>query len=750
MASFFAACKAARFSSPQRIRPGISAILEAQLKLKLRLFKEGLAAMLPRVCVVATVVILWAGAAPAKFVADPIVRYKIDAKLDAQKKTIAARETILWKNHTSGPVPDLQFHLYLNAFKNNQSTFMREGGSRRGMPEKTRPEDWGYEQVHLIKVDGQDLTPKLEYIHPDDDNAADQTVARVALPRAIGPGQAVTIEIEWTSKMPRIFARTGYQKNYFLVAQWFPKPGVYEGVGDRHRQTPGWNCHQFHSVTEFFADYGVFDVRLTVPSDFEIGATGAERSRTQNPDGTTTYNYYQEDVHDFAWVTQPKSEAEKIARTFEADKQVTPAEIEEWSRKTGTPPEQVKLQDVKVSLFLQREHLQQAERHFRAIFAALKWLGLFYGKYPYDTLTVVDPIGHSGGMEYPTFITAGTQYWPEKHALSPEGVIVHEFGHQFWYGLVGNNEFEEAWLDEGFNTYSTTKVLERAFPPSEKYERLAGVPYPAAEWTKMPLPKYPWYGVGSVVLGQYFERVPLVQMYARSGRGYWQRAQADAMQRYAWLDMDAESYGVQAYAKPEVTLLTLEALLGEHWPKVIRTYQQRYRFKHPDAIDFMNTVNEVSGRDMKWFFDQTVYGTGMLDYSVSVKMEKTDKEGLFDQDGKEAYVAPKKVKDKDAEKESEVLVQRLGEMQFPVILHVAFEDGTEKTEQWDGQYRWAKFKYPKKVKSAVIDQEFAWKLQVNRTHDSFLKEPVKLAAEKWYLRWVVWLQNLMMGFSFFS
>jgi hypothetical protein len=315
--------------------------------------------------------------------------------------------------------------------------------------------------------------------------------------------------------------------------------------------------------------------------------------------------------------------------------------------------------------------------------------------------------------------------------------------------MVGNNEFEDAWLDEGFNSYSTTKVLEQAYPPGEMYNRLAGVPYPAADWTEMPVPSYPWYGMGTLGLGQYFERVPMVQMYARSGRGYWRRAQADAMERYAWLDMDAESYGVQAYAKPEVTLLTLEALLGEQWPKVIRTYHQRYRFKHPDAIDFMNTVKEVSGRDMKWFFDQTVYGTGVLDYSVSVDTDKArSREGLFDQDGKPTYVAGKKSKD---DKEYDVLVRRMGEMQFPVIVRVRFEDGTEKTERWDGQYRWAKFKYgEKKVASAVIDEDFDWKLQVHRTHDSALKEPVKLAAQKWYLRWVLWLQNVMMGFSFFG
>jgi hypothetical protein len=689
-------------------------------------------------------------AAAAKFIPDPIVRYKIDARLDTKAKTIAGHEVIVWKNHTADTIPDLQFHLYLNAFKNAQSTFMREGGSRRrnAFAELTE-KHWGYEQIHKITVDGQDLTAALQYIHPDDDNAGDQTVARVVLPKPIGPGQSVTIAIDWTSKMPRIFSRTGYSDNYFLVAQWFPKPGVYEAAGERHRAQGGWNCHQFHSSTEFYADYGTFDVDLTVPLGYEVGATGAQRNYQENKDGTFTANYYQEDVHDFAWVTQPKTEATKVTRTFVADKEVTPAEIAEWSRKTGAPPEDVKLQDVKVTLFIQKEHLGQVDRHFRAIFAGIKWFGLMYGKYPYDTLTVVDPIGGSGGMEYPTFITAGTSFIPAAHALSPEGVIVHEFGHQFWYGLVGNNEFEEAWLDEGFNSYSTTKVLEKAYPAGESYTRFAGIPVPAAPWVWVTAPAFPFYGAGEFPLGQYFERVPQKEMYARSGRGYWERAQADAMERYAWLDMDSQSYGVQAYAKPEVTLLTLEALLGDAWPKVIRTYHQRYRFKHPDALDFMNTVNEVSGRDMNWFFQQTVFGTGVLDYSVSFSNRTSPaREGYFDQNGKPVYFDGKGKGERGAD--AEVLVRRLGEMQFPVTVRVHFQDGSERTEQWDGQYRWTRFKYGKKIAWAQIDPDYQWKLQVERTHTSDLAEPVKLAADKWYLRWVVWLQNALMAFAWFA
>ncbi len=700
---------------------------------------------------------LVAMAAEAKYIADPIVKYKIDVRLDAKAKSLKGHEVIVWKNHSSDPVPDLQFHLYWNAFKNNYSTSARESGGMGRMfgPSEKRQENWGYQQVHSFKVDGQDLTKAMQYYAPDDGNPYDQTVLRVMLPKPIAPGQSVTIELDWTGKVPAFPSRrTGYLDNYFLMAQWFPKPGVWEAKGERHRAASGWNCHQFHASTEFYADYGIFDVNLTVPSDFELAASGAERVAKPNADGTTTYNFYEEDIHDFAWVTQPKSQAMKVVRWFKADKETTPAEVAEWARKTGASPDEVKLQDVKVTLFIQREHADQIDRHFKAAFAGLKWFGLMYGKYPYDVLTFVDPAkGNGGGMEYPTFFTAGTDYWPAAHMLSPEGVIVHEFGHQFWYALVGNNEFEEAWLDEGFNSYSTGKVLERAYGPNYSYTYVSGVPIPAKTWAWLSVPDYPWKGVGGLGLGAYWEYVPNYEMFGRTA-SYWYDAKTDAMAQVSYKTMTGGSYGDQAYSKPEVTLRTLEGLLGDQWPKVIRTYHQRYRFKHPDAQDFINTVIEVSGRDMKWFFDQTLYGTNTLNYSVAVKNTKLPPhQGFWDENGQPKFAAGDSGKKEQPQNESEVLVRRLGEMQFPVVVRVRFKDGSELREHWDGQYRWTRFKYSGKpdVVEAEVDPDFAWKLEVQRVDDSWVAEPqTKLAAEKWYLRWVVWLQNVMMGFSFFS
>src|SRR5207342_505206 len=164
--------------------------------------------------------------------------------------------------------------------------------------------------------------------------------------------------------------------------------------------------------------------------------------RRENADSTATHRYRQDDVHDFAWTTSPDY-LERTAR-FEHP---------------TLPP-------VEMRLLLQPEHAAQAERHFDATRTTLRYYGEWYGAYPYGHITIVDPAFQSraGGMEYPTLFTAGTRWLAPRGVTTPEGVAVHEAGHQFWYGIVGTNEFEDAWMDEGFNTYSTARVLDTAFP----------------------------------------------------------------------------------------------------------------------------------------------------------------------------------------------------------------------------------------------------------------------------------------------
>ena len=343
--------------------------------------------------------------------AKSIANYNISARLNPADKSVTGHQTLLWNNDSQDTISELQFHLYMNAFQNSKSTFMREsGGQLRG--DRGQKDSWGYIDIRKMQIaGGGDLTGSIQFIAPDDGNGDDRTVIRVPLPKPLKPGSQIELEIDFYTKFPHVFARTGYHGDFFLGGQWFPKIGVWEKAGIRYAKAAGWNCHQFHANTEFYADYGAYTVDLTVPSSFVVGATGVQKKATQNSDGTTTYAFEQENVHDFAWTAQPTFR--RFARTFDAEREVTATELTEITRLLGITHAEARLGNVEMILLLQPEHATQVDRHFRAVANAIKWFGLWYGSYPHATITVVDPPfggGGAGGMEYPTFITGGTSW----------------------------------------------------------------------------------------------------------------------------------------------------------------------------------------------------------------------------------------------------------------------------------------------------------------------------------------------------
>ena len=263
---------------------------------------------------------------------------------------------------------------------------------------------WGWIDLTELKLaDGTDLLPALTWEHPDDDNADDRTVARVALPRAVAPGEELAFDAVFTARLPKVFARTGYLEDFFAVAQWFPKLGVYEPAGVRGRETGAWNCHQFHAHSEFYADYGRYRVEMTVPDGYVVGATGRRVAETKNADGTTTFVHEQEDVHDFAWSADPTFV--EVVEPFVAADEVTPTELASIAELLDRDPAEVRLRDVEIRLLMQPAHRRQIARHLKAVRLSLKWFGLWYGAYPYSTITVIDPPQDATGamgVEYPT------------------------------------------------------------------------------------------------------------------------------------------------------------------------------------------------------------------------------------------------------------------------------------------------------------------------------------------------------------
>jgi hypothetical protein len=601
--------------------------------------------------------------------------YTITARLDPSTRTITGTETIVWRNTTANPTSELQFHLYWNAWKNARTTFMRERALAGGQP-RVRAGDWGRIDVTSVKALGRDLTDAKQYVTPDDDNADDETVMLIPLPQRIDPGSSATIEVAWTAHVPRTFARTGAIGNFFFIAQWFPKLGVL--------QDEGWNCHQFHAGTEFFSDYGVYDVSLTVPDGWIVGATGVRRAPAANGGGAATHRYYQEDVHDFAWTTSP----DYLERTAS------------FTHPTLPP--------VDMRLLLQPEHAAQADRHFEATRATLKYYGEWYGAYPYGHITIVDPAWQSGagGMEYPTLFTAGTRWLAPMRVMTPEEVTVHEAGHQFWYGIVGNNEFEDAWMDEGFNQFSTARTVAQLYEPNYLAVRYFGG-------------FIPWV----------FKDIALQREIDGNGLpGYRRNAKRDvqATPTYRYF---SSTGGYITYSKTALWLNTMERWLG--WPtlqKVMAAHFAAWQFKHPTPQNFFDVVNATVGRDLSGYFDQVYRSSNAFDYGVQDLASTSD----------------------DRTYHTTVIARRYGEAIFPVDVVVTFQNGERISERWDGVDRWKAYTYdrPSPAVSAQVDPNRVLLLDVNYTNNSKTLEPKsESAARKWTAVWTVWLENCLLAWA---
>ncbi|MCJ7643516.1 MAG: M1 family metallopeptidase, partial [Candidatus Aminicenantes bacterium] len=540
----------------------------------------------------AAVLLFGAGSLPgAPETAGPPLRYEIWVELDHAQRMLHGREVISWTNTSRDAVPDMLFHLYYNAFKNENSTVMQESKAE-GMFIRARVKDgdWGWIDVPKIELaGGPDLKPTMEFVTRDEPrHPGDQTVMRVTFPEPVPPGGSVRLKLEFESKVPRNGMRTGRYKDSYFISQWFPKPGVYE-------EGKGWNCHEYHMNSEFFADFADFIVHITVPNNFVVGSSGKLIDSLPNAvKKTITHTYAQTRIHDFAWTASPGFI--KVEREFIADQEVTPQEYEETARQFGLPLEDVRLPNVKMTLLIEKQHRSQIDRHFKALRMALKYYGLWYGPYPYETVTMVDPPFRtgSGGMEYPTLFTAGTSVLKSRKVLSPEGVIVHEFGHGYWYGLSANNEFEEAWLDEGINTYSTGKVVAKAYGPGELGASFKGIP-----------------------LG-WFLKLPESTDSESDRAAAINIVEVDPVVTPSWKFYNGGSYALNVYERASTCLNTLERLLGaEVMARVMRTFHTRFRFKHPATQDFIAVVNEVSGKDMAWFFEQMFFNTLNFDYGIA-------------------------------------------------------------------------------------------------------------------------------------
>ncbi len=643
--------------------------------------------------------------------------YQIDARIDTAKKSLDATETLTYKNLTGQPLSYFPFHLYLNGFQPD-SSFTQETHFGGGIRDNEAGDEYpakklGSIQIAQITADNfGDLTAGLHFVSPDDNNPHDRTVAVIPLPRPLAPGDSITFHLRFHDQFPESIARNGYRRDFLMGGQWFPKPGVFwHGA---------WNCHQYHSTTEFFSDFATFRVSLTLPKRYVVGASGVPTGDQANSDGSQTLSFYAEDVGDFAWAASPH-----------------------FNVTTGTFLSS--MGPVQIRVLALEAHPGAGQRYLKILQQTMQQFDQRYGPYPYKILTLIDPEPDSqiGGMEYPTLITGDTSWFEPTHVT--EVTAEHEFGHQYWYGMVATNEFEDAWLDEGINSYTEENVM----------EAILG-------WYTSAL-NFGWASAGDEEL-HYTE--------------YITADDYDPVVRHAWQFRNANSYGAVTYGKSGLLLKTLEGMVGaDTMAEAMRTYFMRYRFTHPTTEDFLKTIEQVAikngrasgvlaqaasstptttvdslvgplvlpaqpainaGSSLRPYLDQAVYGTQILDYAV---------EGV--NSGPAEWWKPGARKPyRDT-----VTVHRIGSFLLPVTLEVVFDDGTRLRERWDpgnspesadNNTRWKTFTYIRdaKIISAEIDPDHTIYLDTDHFNDSWREQANPVPARKLANLWSSALQGM--------
>lgn len=635
-----------------------------------------------------------------------VVDYLIDARLDADVHTIEGTVTLTWRNRTRRTVDFMPFHLYMNAFRASDTRWMSAArGSFRG--DELGDDAWGYVDVRSVKSVETDGVEDLERGAGPTTTLAwreleDPSLMIVELPEPIGPGGSVTLEIDFLTQLPRVFARTGYADDFHMAGQWFPKPGVLE-------EAAGWKAHEFTAWSEFYADFGNYEVHLDVPARMVVGATGIlKESREVEDRRHLTYEATM--VHDFAWVADPDL-------------------VEHW----GT------YEDIRIRQLLAPEYAQDAEVHMDAQRWTLASMERRFGPYPWSTITIVHPprkASGAGGMEYPTLYTTGARAtrpgappaWLLEERFSGVFVTVHEFGHQFFQGLVASNEHDQPWLDEGVNTFANYLAYEDAYGENPWIARIAGQPVTLRDFGR----------IANATPADYEEIDKPASDFDANGSGY----------------------GSTAYSKAAAVLYTLRQIVGaERFDPAMRAYVDKTRFGHPKGKDLEMALRAGIGDrvvlaqedgvdtvfDLPDFFDQALRSTRTIDFSVGpINIQRAIvKDGYYrhEHDGERtlhrhypplAEHTPPDGADDDGETdadggdggatgagtnkaapistlpdeaiESRVKILRERDFQVPVEIRVDFERGDPALVVWDGRARSTTLTFPgQRIQQVTLD-----------------------------------------------
>ncbi len=519
--------------------------------------------------------------------------YVIRVKLDDQKHRLTATEEIRYTNHSPDVLKEMYFHLWPNAYSSKHTAWAKQmvenGNAKFHQASKSAR---GYITGLDFKVDGRPVKWQKDSFNPD--------VARLDLSEhPIYPGQTVVVTTPFVVQIPKSFSRLGRVGQQYQITQWYPKPAVYDRLG--------WHAMPYLDQGEFYSEYGTFDVYIETPKEYVVGATGELQSDT--PDAAQeieflrererrsrellsqkldagaqpfaanvsgaykTLHFRQDRCHDFAWF---------------CDKQYYVLSDKMRLPQSG--------REVKLVAMFNDRHKKSWSKATDYLREAVHYYSTWVGEYPYNVATAVDgALSAGGGMEYPTITVVSA----DGGAEALREVIIHEVGHNWFYGILGSNERAHPWMDEGLNTfyeYRTTDLLREI----EKEKN------PAVKSTVGAMGiKLPYRGTGGTT-----EYMRLSTQYAE-GNGSMQPIDYPAHQ-YRMVN-----YALVVYVKSVVVFRYLEDYLGrERFDRAMQEYYRRWQFKHPYPADMQAVFEETTGEDLAWFFKGMLVTRKLPDFAV--------------------------------------------------------------------------------------------------------------------------------------
>lgn len=588
------------------------------------------------------------------------VAYKIDVTLNDSKHEVYGDIDITYKNNSPDALTEIYMHLWPNAYQPGSALANQFVRNKETDMYYAEEEELGKITNLDFKVDGTTVTWSYDAKHRD--------IAILKLAKPLQSGESLVISTPFLVDIPASFSRLGHVGDSYQMTQWYPKPAVYDRFG--------WHPMPYLNMGEFFSEYGSFDVKITLPSNYVVGATGVLQNKEElaflmekvkmtnevieneefgenekdgvspaSTDELKTVQYKAEKVHDFAWFADKRFYVQKSEVTLASG-----AKVDTWAMFTDYQADMW----TKAVDYLDRSVLYYSER---------------VGEYPYPHATAVQSaLSAGGGMEYPMITVIG----PSGDDKSLDNVITHEVGHNWFYGILGSNERDYPWMDEGMNSYYESDYMAK------------------------------YYGKGGFDIG-----IPDVALKLLDAEDFkaekmaylWQARQLNNQPMNTTSDeLTMINYQMSAYSIPSMMFKYLEMYLGTaEFDRVGHLYYDNWKFKHPYPADVKAHFEKETGKDLSWFFDEFFNTRKSIDYAL----------GTVQINGNTANVT----------------VKNRGEINAPVVISVV-KDSTVTNHWFDGFGGTKSFDIPAIDGATYAIDADGDMLEINR-NNNFQKTPTK-------------------------